>query len=104
MRSDDDASRSKAVSEATTLRSTSRVRVRYAETDQMAVVYHATTSSTWFSGATDLLRQSGWSYRELEAEGLSTAGHRSVLPYRQPARYDDELKFAPRAGWRLRSG
>jgi acyl-CoA thioester hydrolase len=101
MRPDSDALRSKAVSAATTLRSTSRVRVRYAETDQMAVVYHA-NYFVWFEVArTDLLRQSGWSYRELEAEGLSLPVIEAHCEYRQPARYDDELEV--RAEGRLAS-
>ena len=47
------------------------VRVRYAETDQMQVVYHA-NYFVWFEvGRTDLLRDLGWSYREMEAAGFS---------------------------------
>src|SRR4030095_7607257 len=49
----------------------SRVRVRYAETDQMGVLYSA-NYFVWFEvGRTDLLRDSGLTYRELEAEGVS---------------------------------
>jgi acyl-CoA thioester hydrolase len=73
-------------------RSVSRVRVRYAETDQMAVVYHA-NYFVWFEvGRTDLLRHSGWSYRELEAEGVSLPVIEAHCEYRQPARYDDDLE------------
>ena len=51
--------------------STSHVRVRYAETDQMGVVYYA-NYFVWFEvGRTDLLRRSGWSYRDMEREGFS---------------------------------
>ena len=51
--------------------STSRVRVRYAETDRMGVVYHA-NYFIWFEvGRTDLLRNSGWTYREMECEGFT---------------------------------
>ena len=54
-----------------TSRSISRVRVRYAETDTMGVVYYA-NYLVWFEVArTDLLRHSGWSYREMEVEGFS---------------------------------
>ena len=49
----------------------SRVRVRYAETDQMGVVYYA-NYFVWFEvGRTDWLRESGWSYRDMEADGYS---------------------------------
>jgi acyl-CoA thioester hydrolase len=73
-------------------RSTSRVRVRYAETDQMSVVYHA-NYFVWFEiGRTDLLRHCGWTYRELEAEGISLPVIEAHCEYRRPARYDDELE------------
>jgi acyl-CoA thioester hydrolase len=77
--------------------SVSRIRVRYAETDQMAVVYHA-NYFVWFEvGRTDLLRHSGWSYRELEAEGVSLPVIEAHCEYRQPARYDDELEVRAHA-------
>lgn len=77
---------------ATAVRSTSRVRVRYAETDQMGIVYHA-NYFVWFEvGRTDLLRTSGWTYREMEHEGVSLPVIEAHCEYRQPARYDDELE------------
>jgi len=76
----------------TTPRSVSRVRVRYAETDKMGVVYYA-NYFVWFEvGRADLLRDAGWSYREMEAEGLSLPVIEAHCDYRQPARYDDELE------------
>ena len=75
----------------TTPASVSTVRVRYAETDRMNVVYHA-NYFVWFEvGRTDLLRRSGGSYRELEAKGISLPVIEARCEYRQPARYDDEL-------------
>lgn len=72
---------------------TCRVRVRYAETDQMGVVYHA-NYFVWFEiGRTDLLRQSGWSYREMEAEGVSLPVLTAECTYHRPARYDDEIEI-----------
>ena len=66
--------------------------MRYAETDQMSVVYHA-NYFVWFEvGRTDLLRHSGWSYRELEAEGVSLPVIEAHCEYHHPARYDDELE------------
>ena len=57
----------------------SRVRVRYAETDQMGVVYYA-NYFVWFEvGRTDLLRHAGWTYREMEARGVFIAGRRGPL-------------------------
>jgi acyl-CoA thioester hydrolase len=73
------------------LTSTSRVRVRYAETDTMGVVYHA-NYFVWFEVArTDWLRDTGWSYREMELEGVGLPVLEAHCVYRQPARYDDEL-------------
>ncbi len=74
------------------LPSTSRVRVRYADTDKMGVAYYA-NYFVWFEvGRTDLLRTSGWSYREMEAEGFSLPVIDAQCAYRAPARYDDELE------------
>ncbi len=67
------------------------VRVRYAETDKMGIVYHA-NYLVWFEvGRTDWLRQSGWTYREMEAAGVSLPVIEAHCDYRQPARYDDEI-------------
>jgi acyl-CoA thioester hydrolase len=67
------------------------VRVRYAETDTMGVVYYA-NYFVWFEVArADWLRQTGWSYREMEAEGFSLPVLEAHCVYRQPARYDDAL-------------
>lgn len=71
--------------------STSRIRVRYAETDKMGVVYYA-NYLVWFEvGRTDLLRRAGWSYREMETDGFALPVIEAQCEYRQPARYDDEL-------------
>ena len=69
-----------------------RVRVRYAETDQMGVVYHA-NYLVWFEvGRVELMRSLGFDYRTLEAEeGCLIAVVEATARYRQPARYDDEL-------------
>jgi acyl-CoA thioester hydrolase len=73
------------------LSSTSRVRVRYAETDTMGFVYHA-NYFVWFEVArTDWLRETGWTYREMELEGVGLPVLEAHCKYRQPARYDDEL-------------
>jgi acyl-CoA thioester hydrolase len=68
------------------------VRVRYAETDQMGVVYHA-NYFVWFEVARcELLRRSGTSYGEMERlEGISLPVIEAHCEYLQPTRYDDEL-------------
>jgi acyl-CoA thioester hydrolase len=76
----------------TVLPSISRVRVRYAETDSMGIVYYA-NYFVWFEVArADWLRDTGWSYREMESEGFGLPVLEAHCVYRQPARYDDELE------------
>jgi acyl-CoA thioester hydrolase len=73
--------------------STSLVRVRYAETDKMGVVYYA-NYFVWFEvGRTDLLRVLGWSYREMELAGVALPVIDAHCEYVRPARYDDELEI-----------
>ena len=70
-----------------------RVRVRYAETDRMGVVYYA-NYLVWFEvGRTEWLRATGWSYREMEAAGVSLPVIEAHCEYRRPARYDDEIEI-----------
>lgn len=70
-----------------------RVRVRYAETDAMGVAYHA-NYFVWFEvGRTDLLRDLGWTYRDMEASGVSLPVIEATCQFRSPARYDDELEI-----------
>jgi acyl-CoA thioester hydrolase len=69
-----------------------RLRVRYAETDQMGVVYHA-NHFIWFEvGRVELLRQLGFSYRDMEArDNLFVAVAEATCRYRTPIRYDEEI-------------
>ncbi len=69
-----------------------RVRVRYAETDQMGVVYHA-NYFIWFEiGRVELMRQHGLDYKRLEIEeDCYIAVVEATARYKAPARYDDEL-------------
>jgi len=70
--------------------------VRYAETDTMGVAYYS-NYFVWFEvGRTDLLRRSGWSYRDMEADGFSLPVVEARCAYRRPARYDDELEIQTR--------
>jgi acyl-CoA thioester hydrolase len=71
---------------------TINLRVRYAETDKMGVVYHA-NYFMWFEiGRCELLRTIGKSYRELEATGIGLPVIEAHCEYKSPARYDDELQ------------
>jgi acyl-CoA thioester hydrolase len=68
------------------------IRVRYAETDKMGVVYYA-NYFVWFEiGRCELLRTIGRSYRELEAEGVGLPVIEAHCEYKSPARYDDALQ------------
>jgi acyl-CoA thioester hydrolase len=76
---------------------TTEVRVRYAETDQMGIVYYA-NYLVWFElGRVELLRSIGLAYSRLETD------HGCILPvidvscrYKSPARYDDEIVIETR--------
>ena len=68
-----------------------RVRVRYAETDQMGVVYHA-NYLVWFEvGRVEFIRQLGLDYKSMEEDGALIAVAEVTARYKAPARYDDEL-------------
>ena len=69
----------------------SRTRVRYAETDQMAIAHHA-NYIIWFEiGRTDLCRAAGFPYKQIEERGLILVVTEVVCRYRAPYRYDDEV-------------
>jgi acyl-CoA thioester hydrolase len=71
---------------------TTTLRVRYAETDQMGVVYHGNYFSWFEVGRVELLRTLGFSYQALEAEeGCMLPVVEASCRYRRPARYDDLL-------------
>jgi acyl-CoA thioester hydrolase len=72
--------------------SETRLRVRYAETDKMGVVYHS-NHFIWFEiGRVELLRQMGFSYRDMEdKDGRFIAVVEAKCRYRAPVFYDDEV-------------
>ena len=73
-------------------RSTSTLRVRYAETDKMGVVYYA-NYLVWFEVArTDWLRETGWTYRAMEHDGIGLPVIEAHCAYKSSARYDDEIQ------------
>lgn len=69
-----------------------RLRVRYAETDQMGVVYHS-NYIIWFEvGRVELLRQLGFTYKEMESEDKCRIAVVDVkCRFKSPALYDDEV-------------
>jgi acyl-CoA thioester hydrolase len=68
-----------------------QIRVRYAETDRMGLLHHANYLVYFEQGRTELLRQSGRSYKELEDAGHFLVLAKVEVRYRLPARYDDLL-------------
>jgi acyl-CoA thioester hydrolase len=74
-----------------------RVRVRYAETDQMAVAYHGSYLPWMEMGRVDWCRVNGVRYRDMEErDGVLLAVAEVKIRYHAPARYDDELVVATR--------
>lgn len=77
--------------------SVTELRVRYAETDQMGVVYHANYLVWCEIARTDLIRTLGASYRELEDErGIRLAVSEASVRYIAAARYDDRIRVETR--------
>lgn len=69
-----------------------RIRVRYAETDQMGVVYYANYIVWMEVGRVELCRKCGFNYRDMEAQdGVLLAVAETNCRYHAPARFDDEV-------------
>jgi len=68
-----------------------KVRVRYAETDQMGVVYHGNYAQYFEMGRVEWLRNLGVSYKSMESEGVMLPVVSLTMNYKKPARYDDLL-------------
>lgn len=70
-----------------------KLRVRYAETDQMAIAHHS-AYVVWFEAArVEWLRARGLDYRTLEAAGISLAVSAIEVHYHRSSRFDDELEI-----------
>ena len=68
-----------------------QVRVRYAETDQMGVVYHGNYAQDFEMGRVEWLRNMGVSYKWMEENGVMLPVVSLSMNYKKPARYDDLL-------------
>lgn len=68
-----------------------QIRVRYAETDQMGVVYHGNYVQYLEQGRTEWLRNMGFSYKWMEDNGIHLPVIKLSINYKAPAKYDDEL-------------
>lgn len=68
-----------------------QTRVRYAETDQMGVVYHGNYAVYFEMGRVEWLRNLGVSYKQMEESGIMLPVVSLTMNYKKPARYDDLL-------------
>jgi acyl-CoA thioester hydrolase len=69
------------------------IRVRYAETDRMGLLHHANYLVYFEQGRTELLRQQGISYKDIEDQGFYMVLAKIEVRYKQPANYDDLLNL-----------
>ncbi len=67
------------------------IRVRYAEADRMGLLHHANYLVYFEQGRTELLREQGLAYRDLEDQGFLLVLTKIEVRYRRPAHYDDVL-------------
>ncbi|PAE22404.1 hypothetical protein CHH80_00105 [Bacillus sp. 7504-2] len=72
---------------------TKEIEVRYAETDQMGVVYHANYLVWMEVGRTALIKQLGFNYAELEKEGVISPVLDIQVSYKKPLRYGETAKI-----------
>ena len=68
------------------------LRVRYADTDRMDMVYHGTYAAYLEAARVEMLRDAGWVYAELERQGTLLPVVQLNLTYKKPARYDQVLE------------
>lgn len=76
---------------------THRIRVRYAETDQMAVAHHAAYVAWLEEARIAWMRSNGLSYRDIEASGTMMPVIDVHIAYKRPARFDDVLELTTTA-------
>ncbi|MDD5305695.1 MAG: thioesterase family protein [Deltaproteobacteria bacterium] len=74
------------------------VRVLYADTDMMGVVYHATYLRWFEAGRGDYMRRRGVSYAAIERSGLALPVVEAHAVFKKPAVYDDLLEVSTRVG------
>jgi acyl-CoA thioester hydrolase len=72
---------------------TSKVKVRYGETDQMGVVYHGNYAQYFEIGRLEWLESLGISYKEMEKEGVILPVVSLEVSFKKPAYYDDVLSI-----------
>lgn len=74
--------------------STTQIRVRYAETDQMGVVYYGNYAQYFEVGRVEAMRQLGFSYKKMEEQGVMLPVTELKIKYLRAAKYDDLLNIS----------
>ena len=83
-------------SQLSQLEFSTKIRVRYSETDQMGYCYYGNYASYFEVARVEALRQKGISYKELENLGILLPVKKFEITYLQPAKYDDLLEIQTR--------
>lgn len=73
--------------------STTKIRVRYAETDMMGYVYYGNYATYFEVARVEAIKKLGFSYRRMEDEGIALPVLEFSIKYYKPAFYDDELRI-----------
>lgn len=73
------------------IRSETKIRVRYGETDQMGYAYYGIYAQYYEVGRVETMRMLGFSYKEVEARGILMPVVDYTINYKKPAFYDDEI-------------
>jgi acyl-CoA thioester hydrolase len=73
------------------IRTETRLRVRYGETDQMGYAYYGVYAQYYEVGRVEAMREIGYSYKEVEARGILLPVVEYCINYKKPAYYDDEV-------------
>jgi acyl-CoA thioester hydrolase len=73
------------------LRSETKIRTRYGETDQMGYVYYGVYAQYYEVGRVEAMRKAGYSYKDIEEKGILLPVIDYSIQYKKPAFYDDEL-------------
>lgn len=78
------------------MQATTKITVRYAETDQMGIAHHS-NYPVWFeAGRTDFIKKTGFSYSQIEKRGILMPLYEVTCRFKSPARYEDELVVVTR--------
>ncbi len=85
------------------LQNTILIRVRYVECDPMGYLHHSNYLPFFEMGRTELLRQLGVTYRDLEDRGFIFVVTRITVNFKRPIRYDDEIQLVTRIGRQTRA-